>query len=65
MVQRCRLSVNTEGPFGCPADCVFFESRAFAGAGWTMPTTERMSNTADRLNTLPPAKRKRGRKKRS
>lgn len=63
-MQRCRLTVNTENPFDCPDGCVFFEERAVSGAGWVQPSGERMTNTADALNTLPPAKRKLRRKKR-
>jgi hypothetical protein len=64
-MQRCRLSVNDEQPFGCPAGCLFFESRPLSGAGWAQPPVERMSNTADALNALPPQPRsKKGRKRR-
>lgn len=62
MLQRCRLSVNAEDPFSCPAGCLFKESRSFIGAGWAQAPEERMSNTADGLNSLPPAKRKKPRK---
>jgi hypothetical protein len=34
-VQRCRLRANTEAPFGCPDDCVFFEPRSITDTGWT------------------------------
>lgn len=64
VMQRCRLSVNTEDPFGCPSDCLFMESRALSGAGWTQAPPRRMSNTADGLNALPPARRRKGRKRR-
>lgn len=33
-VQRCRLGANTEAPFSCPADCLFFEPRAISDTGW-------------------------------
>ncbi len=62
--QRCRLSVNTEDPFACPTDCLFKEGRSFLGAGWAQAPVERMSNTADALNALPPEKRKKPRRKR-
>jgi hypothetical protein len=59
------LSVNTEGPFGCPDDCLFFEERVVAGAGWTPAPNEPMSNTAHGLDSLPPERKKRrGRKRR-
>jgi hypothetical protein len=64
VVERCRLSVNGEDPFSCPPDCLFKESRAVSGAGWVQAPGERMSNTADALNALPPEKRRRPRKKR-
>lgn len=64
VIQRCRLSANTEDPFACPPDCLFRESRALSGAGWTQAPTERMSNTADGLDALPPAKRKRPKRRR-
>ncbi len=64
VVQRCRLSVNTEDPFSCPPDCLFKEARSLMGAGWAQAPVERMSNTADGLNALPPQKRKKPRKKR-
>ncbi len=64
VVQRCRLSVNSDDPFGCPTDCLFKESRSFLGAGWAQGPVERMSNTADGLNTLPPEKRRKPRRKR-
>jgi hypothetical protein len=64
-LQRCRVSANAEDPFACPEGCLFFERRAVSGAGWTQPSPQAMPNTADLLNSLPPAKRKRGRKKRT
>jgi hypothetical protein len=33
-VQRCRLSANTDAPFACPDDCVFFEPRSLTATGW-------------------------------
>jgi hypothetical protein len=33
-VQRCRLTANTDAPFGCPDDCVFFEPRSLSATGW-------------------------------
>ena len=36
-VEKCRLGVNTEAPFACPPDCLFFERRAGMSAGWTVP----------------------------
>ena len=35
-VEKCRLSVNDEAPFGCPDGCLFFEPRAGMSAGWTV-----------------------------
>lgn len=64
LFQRCRLSVNGEDPFSCPEGCLFKEGRSFLGAGWAQAPVERMSNTADGLQALPPPKRKRPRKKR-
>lgn len=64
VLQRCRLSVNSDNPFSCPADCLFKEGRSFLGAGWAQGPVERMSNTADGLNALPPEKRKKPRRKR-
>lgn len=64
-VQRCRLAVNQEQPFGCPEGCLFFEERTVAGPGWTQPPSQPMSNTAQGLNALPPeSKKRRGRKRR-
>jgi len=64
-LQRCRLSVNEEHPFGCPEGCLFFEARTLSGAGWTQPPKEPMSNTAHGLDALPPVpKKRRGRKRR-
>ncbi len=64
VVQRCRLSANREDPFACPEDCLFREDRAVSAAGWTQAPVERMSNTADGLGAVPPAKRKKPRRKR-
>ena len=64
VVQRCRLSANLDDPFSCPPDCLFKEDRAVSGAGWVQPSAERMSNTADALNALPPQKQKKPRRKR-
>ncbi|HET6875777.1 MAG TPA: hypothetical protein VFH70_13405 [Acidimicrobiales bacterium] len=63
-VQRCRLSANTENPFACPDGCLFHESRSLSGVGWVQAPTERMSNTADGLDALPPPKRKKPKKRR-
>jgi len=60
-VERCRLDANEVDPFACPEGCLFFEKRAVASAGWTMPTDEPMSNTGLGLIDLPDPK-KRGRK---
>ena len=27
VVERCRVEMNEPMPFGCPADCLFFEPR--------------------------------------
>ncbi|MGC8511809.1 MAG: hypothetical protein ACP5P1_02045 [Acidimicrobiales bacterium] len=63
LVQRCRLSVNTEGPFDCPDGCLFEEARLVSDAGWARGPTTRMANTADGLAGLPPPpKRRKGRK---
>jgi hypothetical protein len=35
-IQRCRLDVNDNDPFGCPEGCLFFEERTIADAGWTV-----------------------------
>lgn len=35
-VQRCRLDVALLDPFACPDDCLFFEPRKIADAGWTV-----------------------------
>jgi hypothetical protein len=59
VLQRCRLGVNQEHPFACLDDCLFFEDRRVTAAGWTNAPTERMSNTADGLENLPPPKRRR------
>lgn len=64
-IERCRLSIAAEAPFSCPDDCLFFEARPYSGAGWTPAPETRMSNTADALNALPPAKKRgKGRKPR-
>lgn len=63
-VQRCRLSANEEHPFACPESCLFFESRALSGAGWTQAPSESMSNTARGLDALPEQRRRKGKKKR-
>jgi hypothetical protein len=34
LVQRCRLGANTDAPFTCPDDCLFFEPRSLSNAGW-------------------------------
>lgn len=34
IVQRCRVSANTDTPFACPEHCLFFETRSIADAGW-------------------------------
>lgn len=64
LVQRCRLAVNAEDPFSCPPDCLFKETRSYVGPGWAQAPAERMTNTADGLNSLPPQKRKKPRKRR-
>jgi hypothetical protein len=33
-VQRCRLAANTDAPFACPDDCLFFEPRSLTATGW-------------------------------
>lgn len=33
-VQRCRLNANTDAPFACPDDCLFFEPRSLTATGW-------------------------------
>jgi hypothetical protein len=38
--QRCRLDVAQMMPFGCPDDCLFFESRGISDAGWQRPPKE-------------------------
>jgi hypothetical protein len=60
-VQRCRLNVNEDHPFGCPEGCVFFEPRKVDSAGWTQAPSEPMSNTGLGLIDLP-AERKRWRR---
>ncbi|MDQ2728625.1 MAG: hypothetical protein M3Y91_12365 [Actinomycetota bacterium] len=59
IIRRCRVSVNEEDPFACPAGCLFFEDRPVSGIGWTQAPREPMSNTADKLAGLPPVKRSR------
>jgi hypothetical protein len=34
VVQRCRVDANETAPFACPVDCIFFEARSIADAGW-------------------------------
>lgn len=34
-VQRCRLDVNSDAPFDCPDDCLFFEPRNISDTGWS------------------------------
>lgn len=63
-VQRCRLAANLEGPFACPEGCLFMEVRVVSDSGWTQAPVDRMSNTADGLDSLPPAKRKKPKKRR-
>ncbi len=41
VVQRCRMGVATETPFGCPDDCVFFEQRPVIDGGWGVGPTDR------------------------
>ena len=40
VLQRCRLGVNEEMPFACPADCLFFEPRSVSDAGWRIADPE-------------------------
>jgi len=61
--ERCRVSANSEDPFACPADCLFFEQRSLSGAGWTQAPSEPMSNTALGLINLPPQPKRRGKPK--
>jgi len=56
VIRRCRLSVNQEDPFACPDGCLFFEDRTVSAAGWAQAPATPMSNTADKLAGLPPAK---------
>jgi hypothetical protein len=63
-LQRCRLAVNEEHPFGCPESCLFFEARPVMGAGWTTAPATPMSNTADGLASLPRERKRRGKKRR-
>ncbi len=63
-MRRCRVGAAAEGPFACPDACLFHEGRPLSGAGWAQAPSTPMSNTADGLIGLPPAKRrkpKRGR----
>ena len=39
--QRCRLDVAQMMPFGCPDDCLFFESRGISDAGWQQAPKDR------------------------
>lgn len=64
VLRRCRVSANTEDPFACPEDCLFFESRPYSGAGWAQGTAQPMSNTADKLAGLPPQKKRKPKRKR-
>lgn len=34
VVQRCRVDMAEQAPFACPDDCIFFEPRSIADAGW-------------------------------
>jgi hypothetical protein len=64
-IERCRVGAAAESPFACPDGCVLFEERPLMGGGWSVAPAERMSNTADALAALPPARSRRwGRKKR-
>lgn len=63
VVRRCRVGAASAAPFDCPEGCLFFEER-LVGAGWAQPPAVPMSNTADGLLDLPPAKRRRGKGKR-
>ena len=63
-LRRCRLGANREDPFACPPECLFFEGRSLSGAGWAQAPAQPMTNTADGLVDLPPAKRKKPRKRR-
>ncbi|MCU4186912.1 hypothetical protein K6U06_21280 [Acidiferrimicrobium sp. IK] len=64
VVQRCRVGANSQDPFACPDGCLFFEGRSLSAAGWAQAPAQPMSNTADGLIDLPPAKRKKPRKRR-
>jgi hypothetical protein len=35
-LERCKLGVNEDTPFGCPEACPFFEPRSGMSAGWTI-----------------------------
>jgi hypothetical protein len=37
VIERCRLDMAVETPFGCPDDCLFFEPRPISDSGWTRP----------------------------
>jgi hypothetical protein len=64
VIRRCRLGVNDEAPFACPDSCLFFEARPYSGAGWAQGSSVPMSNTADKLNALPPQKKRKPKRKR-
>lgn len=59
VVRRCRVGANSDDPFACPADCLFFEARSLSGAGWAQAPSEPMSNTAHGLIGLPPTSKRR------
>lgn len=40
-IEKCRLSVNTDNPFGCPEGCLFFEGRSISSAGWHVPDSDK------------------------
>jgi hypothetical protein len=63
-LRRCRLSVNEEHPFACPEGCMFFEERTVVAAGWTLASSEPMSNTGDALAAMPPEPKKRRNRRR-
>jgi hypothetical protein len=62
VVRNCRIGAAEAAPFSCPEGCLFFEPRAVSGAGWAQAPSTPMSNTADGLIDLPPAKRRRRKK---
>jgi hypothetical protein len=35
-LERCKLGVNEDTPFSCPAECLFFEPRSGMTTGWTV-----------------------------